>query len=143
MSKFLVQVPWPNLDKWLCKRKHVIKFVQASCPSSCPSSSPLEAAGGWCWITGAFTTTRRGLKGGSDVFALTDLAVEQRRGDGHASAPGLVVDDDEHWCAPPSRSRNASSLSRRRRPRCVDTPPLVAMKVQSRLLQSSGPVEAR
>ena len=30
LSKFLVQVPWPNLDKWLCKRKTRDKI----CPSS-------------------------------------------------------------------------------------------------------------
>ena len=34
------------------------------------------------------------------------------------------------------------SSSHRRRPLPVDTPPLVAVKVQSRLSQSSGPAEA-
>ena len=44
-----------------CKRKHVIKFVQASCPSSCPSSR-LRVDG-----TGSQALTRQpadGLKGG-------------------------------------------------------------------------------
>ena len=38
LSKFLVQVRRGNLDKWLSRGKHVIKFVQVPCPSSCPSS---------------------------------------------------------------------------------------------------------
>ena len=57
----------------------MIKFVQASCPSSCPSSGPLEAAGDG---TGSQALTRQpadGLKGGSDVFTLTDPVLFEKK----------------------------------------------------------------
>ena len=76
LSKF----PGRTWTSGFARGKHVIKFVQVPCPSSCPSSGPLEAAGGWYWITtGASTTTRRWVEGGSDVFTLTDLVLFRKK----------------------------------------------------------------
>ena len=92
-----------NLDKFY----HVFSSCRATCPSSarelgqgtwttagcrvtmcsrlrnkassCSSLGPLEAASGWYWITGAYTTTRRWVEGGSDVFTLTQSFFEKKK----------------------------------------------------------------